>query len=306
VNSALSTAVAAALCALAAAGCGVGEGDKAGDVHLTVTRDYGSEELLRAEESISESDTVLRVLDRGADLETRYGGGFVQSIDGLAGGESGGRRSDWFFYVNGIESSVGAAEFELSDGDRVWWDHRDWTSAMRVPAVVGSWPEPFVHGFRGERYETEMRCSAQSFCNAAGSRLLAEGIVHVSVAPVGPNGGEGAIRVLVGPWNWIRHDAEAKLLAQGPDRSGVFATFTAPGPVVLTLLNERGEPAGSIGRGGGLVAAIRPDDDPPTWLVTGTAAAGVESAADAIGEALRDRYAVATEPGTEPVGVPLP
>ena len=48
-----------------------------------MTRDYGAEELERARRAINESDTVLRVLDRSADVETRYGGGFVQSIDGL-------------------------------------------------------------------------------------------------------------------------------------------------------------------------------------------------------------------------------
>ena len=53
---------------------------------------------------------MIRFLDREADITTRYGGGFVQSIDGLAGAGAGGRRYDWFFYVNGIESPVGAAE----------------------------------------------------------------------------------------------------------------------------------------------------------------------------------------------------
>src|SRR4029450_9362726 len=105
-------AAALALCATAAAGCGLGPGEDEGKVDLTVTRDYGHRVLLREEDSINESDTVLRVLDRNAEVGTREGGGFVQSIDGLAGGTSGGRRSDWFFYVNGIESPVGAAEYD--------------------------------------------------------------------------------------------------------------------------------------------------------------------------------------------------
>ena len=87
---------------------------------------------------------MLRFLDRSAHITTRYGGGFVQSIDGLAGAESGGRRFDWFFYVNGIESPVGSTQVPVKGGDRIWWDYRDWTSAMSVPAVVGSWPQPFA------------------------------------------------------------------------------------------------------------------------------------------------------------------
>ena len=147
----LPSAAAAVLCAAAVAGCGVGAGEDTGTAELTVTRDYGAERLQSQEVDLRESDTVLSVLDQSVEVKTRYGGGFVQSIDGLSGGSDDGRRSDWFFYVNGIESPVGAAEYAPGDGDRIWWDHHDWSTAMRVPAVVGSWPEPFVHGFQDKR-----------------------------------------------------------------------------------------------------------------------------------------------------------
>ena len=87
---------------------------------------------------------MIRFLDREAEITTRYGGGFVQSIEGLGGTVTAGRSFDWFFFVDGIESSVGSAEREVRGGHRIWWDYRDWTDAMRVPAVVGSWPEPFL------------------------------------------------------------------------------------------------------------------------------------------------------------------
>ena len=54
------------------------------------------------------------MLDREAEITTRYGGGFVQSIDGLEGALDAGRSLDWFFFVNGIESSTGAAEVDRS------------------------------------------------------------------------------------------------------------------------------------------------------------------------------------------------
>ncbi|HYH62446.1 MAG TPA: DUF4430 domain-containing protein, partial [Solirubrobacterales bacterium] len=141
----LAPALAALMAAVLGAGCGLGAGDESeGEATLTVTRDYGSEELLEATSSNPpETETVMRMLDREADIETRYGGGFVQSIESVAGSSEGGRTYDWFFYVNGIESAIGAAETEVRGGDRIWWDHRDWTEAMRAPAVVGSWPEPF-------------------------------------------------------------------------------------------------------------------------------------------------------------------
>jgi Domain of unknown function (DUF4430) len=301
VTRARTLAAALALFAVAVAGCGLGPGKDQGDVSLTVTRDYGRRMLLEKTDSIKESDTVLRVLDRNADITTRFGGGFIQSIDGLAGGQSGGRSSDWFFYVNGIESPIGSAEYDLSGGDRIWWDYRDWTAAMRVPAVVGSWPEPFAHGFEGRQWTTHPVCLiGGGVCDTVIDRLKSAGIDS-------PGSGPKSIQLLIGPWNAIRAEPPAGLLADGTDRSGVFARFvnSASRPF-LELLNLRGEPVGSIGKGAGLIAALRPGDGPPTWVVTGTDAKGVAAAADLLGEPLRDKYALATQPGAGPIGVPVP
>ena len=81
-NQARRLAATAALSAAVAVGCGVGEGEESGEVDLIVTRDYGASELQGEQVEISESETVLRMLDSSADVETRFGGGFVQSIDG--------------------------------------------------------------------------------------------------------------------------------------------------------------------------------------------------------------------------------
>jgi hypothetical protein len=316
------TAAAAALCAVAAAGCGLGPGADEGEVELTVSRDFGAQVLERETDSIRESDTVLRLLDRNAEVTTRYGGGFVQSIDGLEGAESAGRTSDWFFYVNGIESPVGAAGYRPDDGDRIWWDYRDWTSAMRVPAVVGSWPEPFLHGFRGDRYGAEVRClGSPPACRTVTDRLVAAGAQVREVPPIAAatgadaatagstateTGGAPEVSVLVGTWDRVRSDPDARLLSGPPSGSGVFADFKGAHRPLLELLNQRAELAGSIGHGGGLVAALRPDDGPPTWVVTGTDRKGVIAAAELVGPGLRDRFAVATQPGAGPIGVPVP
>jgi hypothetical protein len=294
-------AAAFALCAIAVAGCGLGPGKGEGDVDLTVSRDYGRDVLTQKQDSINESDTVLRVLDRNADLTTRYGGGFVQSIDGLAGSTSGGRRSDWFFYVNGIESPIGSSDYDLSGGDRIWWDFRDWTAAMRVPAVVGSWPEPFLHGFEGTHWGVTVSCEGAPMpCDVATQQLTAAG------ARPGAQDSDAAASVVVGPWEKIRRDQVPGLLTRPPSESGVFARFEGDRRPVLDLLNERGEIAGSVGKGGGLVAALRSGDDPPVWVVTGTDDKGVAAAADLLGPALRNHYAVATQPGAGPIGVPVP
>jgi hypothetical protein len=240
----------------------------------------------------------MRVLDRSADIETKFGGGFVQSIDDIEGA-SGGRRSDWFFFVNGIESSVGAAQYKPGDGDRIWWDYRDWTSALRTPALVGAWPEPFVHGFDGERWATAVGCfTARPVCDRVESALEAEGVDLERQASE-----EDTIDVLVGEWGAIRSEPDADLLAEPPDRSGVFASFAGEPRTRLRLVDPYADAQAEAGASAGLVAAVRSGDDAPTWLVTGTDAAGVEQASRLVGDPLRDHYALAVVDGEQ---IPVP
>jgi hypothetical protein len=133
----------AAACLLA--GCGE-EAAGEGRAQLWVTRDRGSELVL--ETTVPAGISALEALDRELDVETRYGGRFVQAIEGLEG--SLDEQQDWFWYVNGLEGDRSAAEYELRPGDVEWWDYRSWGSVMQVPVVVGAFPEPFVHGFGGE------------------------------------------------------------------------------------------------------------------------------------------------------------
>lgn len=291
--------------AVAAAGCGVGPGGEVGEVSLTVTRDYGAEPVLpAATEGASESDTVMRVLDRKAEIETRFGGGFVSSIEGLAEAAEGGRRYDWFFYVNGVESPVGAADFALHGGEAIWWDYRDWSAASRAPAVVGSWPQPLTGGFEGEAHPVALECRGGGAACTAVQGALDEADVAVSAGSP-----DAAIRVLVGPWARLRDDPAAAQLEDGPQASGVFADFVqgGDGGYVLEGLGEDGEPRRRFGPSAGLVAATRRYDAPPVWLVTGPTGRGALAAAGLLSAAhLRDHYAVAVEAGGEtPLPVPL-
>jgi hypothetical protein len=299
-------AVVALVCVAAAAGCGFGPGSSSdGDATLTVTRDFGAERLVDAKLSDPpESETVMRFLDGEADVETRYGGGFVQSIDGLEGGERGDRAFDWFFYVNGIESPIGAAEARVYGGDRVWWDYREWTGAMRVPAVVGSWPDPFVHGSEGKAFPVRIDCLAEEDdCSAVADRLEAEG-VPASISTERAKLGEELLRVVVGPWEEVRQDRAAAQIEDGPASSGVFADIEqAPtGDYDLVALDPSGQEVtrGRVASGSGLVAAVRLGEEQPTWVVTGTDEAGVDAAIELLDtDSLRDRYAVGVDPRGE-------
>jgi hypothetical protein len=137
------------------AGCGE---ERAGNGHATlwVTRDRGAQVLVNAD--VPAGISAMEALRRKTDVETRYGGRYVQAVNGIEGNL--GARHDWFYYVNGYEADVGAADYTVHDGDVIWFDYRGWAGEMRVPVVVGAFPEPFVHGYGGKRREVAVRPAA--------------------------------------------------------------------------------------------------------------------------------------------------
>ena len=294
---ALLAALALAAFGPAVAGCGFGEGEaREGGATVRVTRDFGHTGLGTARVArVREDETVMRLLRSKFEVDTRFGGRFVQGIDGLEGAGGGGE-ADWFYFVNGVEAGVGAAEYELSPGDRVQWDYRDWSAAMRVPAIVGAFPEPFLHGLEGERRPVRVECedTKAPVCEEAKDRLGRVG-VSTAGASLGAPGTETITRLVVARWPRARIVRGASGLEDGPEATGVFARFVR-GRRVLELLDESGEPARRVepGDGVGLVLAMRPRADELVWLVTAFDERGIEAGVRALaGNRLRDAFAVA-------------
>jgi hypothetical protein len=225
---------------------GSATGGDGGEASLWVTRDRGAEVLVTA--AVPTGVTVLQALDRAADVETRYGGRFVQSINGVQG--SLAQQQDWFYFVNGIEPDVGAAEVRLHAGDIAWWDFRSWAGEPEQPVVVGAFPEPFVHGWAGQPRPVEVRAPAELEGAADALRgVLGPGgsqgesnVFELVVEPGapgaaltatrGPGNGDPVSFRLAGPVESVRAAAEA--LASDPSivRYRYEARFDASGEVV--------------------------------------------------------------------------
>ena len=77
-------------------GCGH-ERAGSGSASLWITRDRGQTVVLVA--TVPAGLTAMDALDRKADVAKRYGGRYVQSIDGVEGDIS--KRRDWFWFLNG-------------------------------------------------------------------------------------------------------------------------------------------------------------------------------------------------------------
>jgi hypothetical protein len=291
--------------AAAAAGCGLGAGKGTTDVSLLVTRDFGTRTVLsRTQKQVPGAETVMQLLQRSSAVGTKYGGGFVESIGGLSGTAS---RRDWFFYVNGIEATKGAAATPVHHGDRIWWDLHDWSAAETIPAVVGLYPEPFTSGSGGKRLPTVLDCATdtQVACTTVAASLRSAG-VPVSFQGLGTGSGSSSLAIVVGTWRDVRGVLAAELVASGPGRSGVYAQFVGPGGQAMELDDPKGQVAQTVRGSAGLVAATQEASaGQPTWLVTGTDVAGVSAAARALTPArLRGRFALVVA-GSRTIPVPV-
>ncbi len=207
------------LAALAVAGCGgVGGGDS-GTARLWITEDRGSKLILST--SVPAGQTLLRALRAKAKVDTRYGGRFVQSIDGVSGDVS--KRHDWFWFVNGLAGDSSAAEYRLRAGDIAWWDYRDWTHDADLEVVAGAFPEPFFHGYAGHVRAVAVRFAPglQPAAQRIARRLHASSVAALGVP--------------------VPHDASLFVLERGSTR--LAAALRSPGsgpqaPVVLTFSGD--------------------------------------------------------------------
>jgi Domain of unknown function (DUF4430) len=158
------------------AGCG-GAREEEGTATLWVTRDRGAQVLLDVE--VDAGQTLMRALAAEAEVKTRYGGRYVQSVQGLEGSLEGQR--DWFWFVNGYEGDRSAASYRLREGDVAWLDYRAWEREGEARVVVGAFPEPFLHGYEGKTRPAVVRFE--------GSRTRATRLARIvgaeSIEPLG-------------------------------------------------------------------------------------------------------------------------
>ena len=195
--------------ALLLAGCGVGQTGHQAPVEVTITRDLGA------------------VTVRQAQVKSGV------TVGALLRGQPSGQR-----WVNGVAAGNRAT---VHGGDRVWADIG--AASARTPAVVGSFPEPFLHGIDGKRLPVRVECADARgpACQQVGNRLAgyqipaARGGLQTARAPE-------TLRVLVGPWTALRLDPAANALEHGPGASGVYARMAPDGRTIAVL--DRGRARG--------------------------------------------------------------
>jgi hypothetical protein len=278
-------ALALVLVVAALAGCGTSADTSRDEIALTVTRDFGAQDLIALRhERVPPAGGLARILQRYPNTRG------AQSL-----------------FVNGILADEPAATLEVHGGDRVWLDQHARGPAPASPAVVGAFPEPFLHGVDGKRLPVRVECDdpRAGACAAVAEKLVSLGVV-AGRSIISRSAADETVRILVAPWKRLRgREFEADSLDAGPRSSGVYARFDASARRLL-VLDASGRVARTLGAGTGLVAATRAQQRQPVWFVTGTDGAGVDAAARALDESvLSDRFALAIS-GDRAVAVPQP
>jgi hypothetical protein len=201
--------VALAALAVVLAGCSSAS-SSSGSATVWVTRERGAVVLHAAK--VPAGTSVMQALDRVAKVETRFGGRYVRSVDGVR--EHGGLA--WFFYVNGYLADRSAAEYRLRAGELAWWDFRSWRDPAQDPVVLGAFPQPFLNGYGGKRRPAVV-VSSDPRARAVARRL------HARLLPAGSKAA-----------------LEANALVLGADRTGITLRGSAPGAPVR--VSFRGDP----------------------------------------------------------------
>lgn len=301
----------------AVAGCGQVDETGAG-VRVLVTTDQGAKTVLdRPGVQASDDEPALTVLQRATKAEVD-GRGNVTSIDGRRA--SGDRR--WTLWLNGSPMRSGALAAtkqdvnlqqlpildtvrttKVSEGDTIWLDLG---SSPVVPrGVVGTFPEPFLHGQEGKRWPVRVECGQErgQACRMVRDALVRYGIPAVSNL-VRTSYNPGSARIAVGTWAQLREDPSLGLAERGARTSGIPVVPAKDGRSI-ELTDAQGRASRTLGAGSGAIFAARWRDEPPSWAVTGTDEAGVLRAAGALDETvLRKRFAVGVDGGGGVVGVP--
>ncbi len=115
-------------------------------------------------------------------------------------------------------------------GDHIWWDLHDWSATENIPAVVGSFPEPFTNGIGGKRYPVTLECASDVDAACKQVTKAHDGGARPRLQPAAGHRLRSGTRWASssGTWSAIRSEVAAELVAHGPGASGVYARFSGP------------------------------------------------------------------------------
>ena len=283
-------------------------------VSIFITTHFGTKVIADKSLPLKSGASVMDVLGEHFDIETAYGGGFVNGINGIRsnytkklGNES--PKMDWFYYVNGVQASVGCLEYFPRPGDIIWWDYHDWDNAMFIPAVTGCYPEPFLHGYEHKTkgtlimYQQGYEAIAEKI--AANLEVLGAKNIELKNFDPGKILNRDMPTMVVGVWDHIGQDANIQKIMENKRKTGIYLDLSTS---EFTALNPEREKVQSFTEHPGAIFATGTGsgDGAPLWIVTGMDNTGLHSAVEVLTEErskIKGSFAVIIE-GDQVINVP--
>ncbi|QEK11386.1 hypothetical protein FQB35_02800 [Crassaminicella thermophila] len=176
--------------------------------------------------------------------------------------------------------------YDLHPGDIVWWDYHEWQSMGSTnSAVIGLYPEPFIHGYHQKVGLTTIITSENNFklAEVLKKSLESKGVLSVTVK----NLDEGILENRVGPtivigkWNELKKIEYLNDLNKAYRKAGTNVHFTDD---EIELLKSSGKVGKTIRNNAGVIVACGEGlgDDSPLWLIVGNDSKGLQQAVDVL------------------------
>lgn len=252
-------------------------------VLLSITQNYGREEILKEKVDIKDNFTVYDVLNEKTKLGTEYGGGFVSSIEGIESTFGGptGTKQDWFYFINGICSNVGAIDYELTSGDGIWWDYHEWEGMNSAnSSVVGMYPEPFINGYRNKTESVKILYVEDTFKEAEKleKSLMELGAENVEILQVEKEllSNRETPTILLGQWKNIKRIKYIKDLNENYKRTGTYSLYSESS---IKLMNSKYETVVTIEENYATINSYGEGlgDENPLWIISGKNKKSIDS-----------------------------
>ncbi len=255
---------------------------------VVVTTGFGRDVIVEDTVGVPEGTSALETLRRVADVETKYGGGFIDSINGIASRYPA--EEDWFVHVNGMATNKGAGECSLYGGDILQMDYHEWSFRTFVPAMIGVIPGQLLHGFEGVLFPTAV-VYQQGLADCA--ETLADHLEHLGVEVCFVGESTELVQPDRGTSNLvILGTLDSDMVSEMNDKWARLGFFLQLSDGGITAYDANGEAAAEYGAGTGVIQATQNPWNPNgtgvcetvAVMVSGTNEAGVRSAIAALVE----------------------
>lgn len=259
-----------------------------GEVNLLITRDFGEEVIFAEDIKLDTQTSVMELLNQHLDIETEYGGGFVNGINGLTSGYTNTiekEKSDWFYFINGIMTDVGATEYFPTSRDSIWWDYHSWGDIPFTPAVIGAFPQPFLNGYQGKNPGTLILVGegCEEWGASLRDYLKKAGVADIEVADYqeGLAADREKITIVLALWEELSESSFWKGAQDHRDKTGLFAELDTD---AFYSLNEKAERQNVYDEDVGAILStgMGMGDSTPLWFLTGIDRKGLGAAVEVL------------------------